>query len=219
MENQEKEIKKVSSVVVLQSASDAPQVDEDANKSNERAGSKKPVRFQKRKKFSRRRKDDGFSETVVKINRVTKVTKGGRRFRFSALVVVGDKKGRIGFATGKANEVPDAIKKAIKEAKNSLVTLTINKNQTISHEAIGTFGAGRILMKPAPAGTGVIAGGPVRIVLELSGIKNIYAKSLGTNTPINMVRATFDGLKQIRDIKQVAELRDKTVAEILGQGE
>ncbi len=218
MENQEikKEAVPVQKTVTV--ITPAPQVEEQ-QQSGDRATSKKPVRFQKRKKFTRRRKDDGFSETVVKINRVTKVTKGGRRFRFSALVVVGDKKGQIGFATGKANEVPDAIKKAIKEAKANLITLKINKNQTISHDSIGVFGAGRILLKPAPAGTGVIAGGPVRIVLELSGIKNIYAKSIGTNTPINMVRATFEGLKNIRDIKTVAELRDKTVAQILGRGE
>ncbi len=216
MENQEI---KQSKVVVLQAAPTNPAPQSEEQQQGDRATSKRPVRFQKRKKFSRRRKDDGFSETVVKINRVTKVTKGGRRFRFSALVVVGDKKGRIGFATGKANEVPDAIKKAIKEAKANLITLVINKNKTIPHDSIGVFGAGRILMKPAPAGTGVIAGGPVRIVLKLSGIQNIYAKSLGTNTPINMVRATFEGLKQLRDIKTVAELRDKTVAEILGQGE
>ncbi len=215
MENTNKanEIKKAD-------APTTPQVVEEKVASKETApATKKPQqRNNKRggKKFNRRRKDDGFSETVVKINRVTKVTKGGRRFRFSALVVVGDKKGQIGFATGKANEVPDAIKKAIKEAKNNLVTLTINKNKTIAHQTIGVFGAGRILLKPAPEGTGVIAGGPVRIVLELSGIKNVYAKSLGTNTPINMVRATFEGLKSIRDAKTFAELRDKTVAEILG---
>lgn len=156
-----------------------------------------------------------LEERVVAVNRVAKVVKGGRRFRFAALVVVGDKNGHVGFGTGKAQEVPDAIHKAIEDAKKNLITVPI-VGTTIPHEVIGHFGAGEIILKPASEGTGVIAGGPARAVLELAGISDILSKSIGSNTPINMVRATIDGLKQLKRAEEVAKLRGKTVEELLG---
>ena len=156
-----------------------------------------------------------FEERVVTINRVTKVVKGGRRFRFAALVVIGDKKGTVGFGTGKANEVPDAIKKAVESAKKNLVTIA-TVNTTIPHEVTGVYGAGRVFLAPASQGTGVIAGGPVRAVVELAGISDILSKSLGSATPINVVRATVEGLKSLETVEQVAKRRGKTVEELLG---
>lgn len=156
-----------------------------------------------------------LSERVVALNRVSKTVKGGRIMKFSALVVVGDGNGVVGFGMGKSNEVPDAIRKGLEDAKKNLVKISL-KGTTITHEIVGKFGAGAVLMKPAPEGTGVIAGGPVRAVVEMAGIKNIRTKSLRSNNPCNVVRATMAGLTALRDAQQVAELRGKSVKEILG---
>ena len=155
-----------------------------------------------------------FDEEVINIGRVTKVTKGGRHFRFSATVAVGDRNGKVGIGTGKANEVPDAIKKAVAAATKNVTNVSI-VDGTIPHEATGVQGASKILLKPACEGTGVKAGGPVRAVLELAGIKDILSKSLGSNTKINMAYATLEALKSQRTIEEVAKLRGKKVEEIL----
>ena len=158
-----------------------------------------------------------FEERVVVINRVSKTVKGGRRMRFSALVVVGDKKGRVGFGTGKANEVPDAIKKALEDAKKNVFRVPlVNNGTTIPHEVTGVYGAGRVVLRPASEGTGVIAGGPVRAVVELAGISDILSKSLGSATPINVVRATIEGLKSLETAEQVAARRGISVEQLLG---
>ena len=156
-----------------------------------------------------------FEERVVTINRVTKVVKGGRRMRFAALVIVGDHKGNVGFGTGKANEVPEAIKKAVEDAKKNIIHVEMVKT-TIPHQITGIAGAGQVFLKPAPAGTGIIAGGPVRNVIELAGIQDIFSKSQGSSTPINIIRATFDALKNLRTAEQVAELRGIEVSQLRG---
>ena len=159
--------------------------------------------------------DDGMIEKVVSINRVSKTVKGGRVAKFAALVVVGDGKGKIGFGIGKSGEVPEAIRKGLEAAKKNMRTVNL-KGTTIPHEVVGAYGAGRVLMRPAPTGSGLIAGGPVRAVLEAAGIKDIRTKSLRSNNPINVVSATFEGLCSLTTAEEVAAKRGKTVQEILG---
>ena len=156
-----------------------------------------------------------YEDKVISINRVTKVTKGGRDFRFAATVVIGDKKGRVGLGTGKSREVPDAVNKAIKSAEKNMINISLIDDRTISHDAIGTTGAAKVLIKPAKAGTGLIAGGSVRAVLEIAGIKDIVSKSLGSNTKINVALATIEALKSQKTIEHIAQLRGKKVEEIL----
>ena len=160
-------------------------------------------------------KDNEFQERVVAINRVSKTVKGGRIYKFAALVVVGDGKGTIGFGLGKSGEVPDAIRKGIEDAKKNLIKVSL-RGTTIPHEVIGKFDAGVVLLKPAAPGTGVIAGGPVRAVLEAVGIKDIRSKALRSNNPCNVVRATIDGLSKLRTAEEVAAVRGKSAKEILG---
>ena len=156
-----------------------------------------------------------FTEKLVAVNRVSKTVKGGRNMRCSALMVVGDEKGRVGCGMGKAVEIPEAIRKGNEAAKRAMITVPLN-GTTIPHEVVGVFGTGRVKLLPAPEGTGVIAGGPVRAVLEACGIKNIVTKSIGSNNKINMVRATLAGLSQLRSAEQVAQMRGKSVEELLG---
>ena len=160
-----------------------------------------------------RREEKEFEERVVTINRVTKVVKGGRKFRFAALVVIGDRKGRVGFGTGKANEVPDAIRKASENAKRNIINVPLIHG-TIPHDITGIYGSGRVFIRPASQGTGIIAGGPVRAVVELAGYTDILSKSLGSSTKINMAYATLDALKQQKTAEEVAKLRGKKVEEL-----
>ncbi len=160
-------------------------------------------------------KDDQFTEKLVKLNRVAKVVKGGRRFSFSALMVVGDKNGHVGIGFGKANEVSEAIRKGVDKAKKNMVTVNI-KGNTIPHEVYGNFKSGKVILKPASPGTGIIAGGPVRAVIELAGIKDILSKSLGSSNALSIVKATMNGLTSLMNLSEVLEARGKTVKELFG---
>lgn len=170
---------------------------------------------EKRQREPRQRQPKLYDEEVISIGRVTKVTKGGRHFRFSAVVVVGDRKGKVGLGTGKANEVPDAIKKASQAATKNVTKVSIVDERTIPHEATGVCGASKVMLKPAAKGTGVKAGGPVRSVLELAGVKDILSKSLGSNTKINMAYATLNALKSQRTAEKVAKLRGVKVEDLI----
>lgn len=156
-----------------------------------------------------------FADRLVAINRVSKTVKGGKRFGFAALVVVGDQKGRVGFGSGKAKEVPEAIRKATEEAKRQMIRVPLREGRTLHHDIKGRWGAGKVQMRTAPAGTGIIAGGPMRAVFEMLGVQDVVAKSIGSQNPYNMVRATFDGLKKECSPRMVASRRGKKVADIL----
>ena len=156
------------------------------------------------------KQESDLQENVVFINRVAKVVKGGRRFSFAAVVVVGDGKGRVGAGLGKAAEVPEAIRKGVEDAKKNMINVAL-KNGTIPHESLGIYGAGKVIMRPAAEGTGIKAGGPVRAVLALAGVRNVLTKSLGSSNPINMVKATLDGMAKLENVQTVAALRGKTV--------
>ena len=184
---------------------------EKTNKSDKHSNNK---RSRRTNNFSRQKSD--LEEKVIDINRVTKVVKGGRQFRFSATVVVGNRKGKVGLGTGKAKEMPDAVKKATQAASKNLITIDLIDNRTISHEIISKQGAVRVMLKPAAEGTGVKAGGPVRDVLELAGVKDVLSKSLGSSTKINSARATLKALKEQKSPAHVAMLRGKTIEEIRG---
>lgn len=204
----EQEIEKVESVETSESegteTGGAKKIDRQKRQSKE-----------KRQREPRQRQPKLYEEEVISIGRVTKVTKGGRHFRFSAVVVVGDRKGKVGLGTGKANEVPDAIKKASQAATKNVVKVSIVEERTIPHEATGVCGASRVMLKPAAKGTGVKAGGPVRSVLEMAGVKDILSKNLGSNTKINMAYATLNALKSQRTAEEVARLRGKKVEDLI----
>lgn len=180
-----------------------------------KSGKREPRNRGERRQRNPRRQQNQYEDEVISIGRVTKVTKGGRHFRFSAVVVVGDRKGKVGLGTGKANEVPDAINKAKQAAIKNVETVSLVDGRTIPHEATGVCGASRVMLKPAVEGTGVKAGGPVRSVLEMAGIKDILSKSLGSSTKINMAYATLYALKSQRTVEQVAKLRGKKVEDLI----
>jgi small subunit ribosomal protein S5 len=193
--------------VVAENAEET-KTDAQNSKSNRPQHTKKP-------RARREKERSQYEERVVTIKRVSKTTKGGKRLRFTALVVIGDGRGNVGFGTGKANEVPDAIKKALEDAKRSIVRVPMVKGDTFPHDIMGKFGACSVYLKPAPVGTGIIAGGPVRAVLELAGIKNTYSKVYGSRTAINIVRATINGIQNMKTATKIAELRNKSIKEVI----
>ena len=172
-----------------------------------------------RDRSPRGREDSDLREKLVSINRVAKVVKGGRRFGFSAVVVVGDGKGRVGFGKGKAREVPEAIRKGTEHAKRAMVRIPLREGRTIHHDVQGEFGAGRVVLRAAPAGTGIIAGGPMRALFECLGVQDVVAKSVGTSNPHNMLRATFSALSHVVSPRQVAAKRGKKVSDVIGRRE
>ncbi len=206
----EQEIEKVETVDTSDSEGTSTGGTQFRKKDRQNRGSR-----EKRQREPRQRQPKLYEEEVISIGRVTKVTKGGRHFRFSAVVVVGDRKGKVGLGTGKANEVPDAIKKAAQAATKNVTRVSIVDERTIPHEATGVCGASRVMLKPAAKGTGVKAGGPVRSVLEMAGVKDILSKSLGSNTKINMAYATLNALKSQRTAEEVAKLRGKKVEDLI----
>ena len=171
-----------------------------------------------RERADREERDSEFVDRLVHINRVAKVVKGGRRFGFAALVVVGDQKGRVGFGHGKAREVPEAISKATAAAKKAMIRVPLRDGRTLHHDGLGHFGAGRVTVRTAPAGTGIIAGGPMRAIFESLGVADVVTKSVGTSNPYNMIRATFEALKDQTSPRSVAQRRGKKVADLLGRG-
>ena len=209
MENEEKVVETEVTENAVAEASEVAEVKTE-KKSKGAKGAKKSAA-----RPARKEKDNRFEERVVSINRISKTVQGGRKMRFAALVVVGDGKGYVGFGTGKANEVPDAIKKALEAAKKNLFKVPMVKGGTFPHDIMGEYGAVKVFMKPAPVGAGIIAGGPVRAVLELAGIKNVYSKVYGSRTPINVVRATINGIQNMKTVSKVAALRGKDPKEIL----
>ena len=205
----EQEIEKVETVET------SKEVNETSGTQNKKSDRPKRQSKEKRQREPRQRQPKLYEEETICIGRVTKVTKGGRHFRFSAVVVVGDRKGKVGLGTGKANEVPDAIKKASQAATKNVTRVSIVDERTIPHEATGICGASKVMLKPAAKGTGVKAGGPVRSVLEMAGVKDILSKSLGSNTKINMAYATLNALKSQRTVEHVAKLRGKKVEDLI----
>ena len=188
----------------------------DLKKNTKRTDGQRPRR---RSPSQDEREESEFIEKLVSINRVAKVVKGGRRFAFGALVVVGDGNGRVGFGSGKAREVPEAIRKATEEAKGSMVRIPLREGRTLHHDISGRYDAGRVRMRTAPPGTGIIAGGPMRAVFEALGLRDVVAKSVGSSNPHNMVRATFDGLTRILSPRSVASKRGKKLSDIVGRRE
>lgn len=198
------EVNKQTSTNDNQPKVDAKQVE----KKSEGKEQKKPIIKKPRRPI------DGFSEKVVAIKRISKTTKGGRNMRFSVLVVIGDKKGTVGFGMGKSAEIPNAMKKASKNARNNITKVTINKKGSLYHEVLGKSCAAKVLLKPAPEGTGIVAGGAIRAVIELAGYKDVYTKNMGKNTAVNMIRATINGLKAQMTPSYIASMRDKNVSEL-----
>ena len=184
---------------------------------NPRRGQRRPERGRGRGRDGAGREDSEFVEKLVGINRVAKVVKGGRRFGFAALVIVGDQRGRVGYGAGKAREVPEAIRKATEAARRGLVRIPLREGRTLHHDVNGRYGAGRVVLRAAPAGTGIIAGGPIRAIFEALGVHDVVAKSLGSSNPHNMIKATFRGLEQIMAPRQIAAKRGKKVSEIVGR--
>ena len=166
-----------------------------------------------------RENSDGLLEKLIAVNRVAKVVKGGRRFGFAAIVVVGDQRGRVGHGSGKAREVPEAIRKATEAAKRNMIRVPLREGRTLHHDVAGHFGAGRVILRSAPAGTGIIAGGPMRAIFETLGVQDVVAKSVGTSNPHNMIKATFDALQRVTSPRQVAARRGKKVTDLLGKRE